>query len=54
MADIRDCDRIEEIITACKPTRIIHAAAHKHVGLMEIKIDDNQKEFGLLDQLLGE
>lgn len=35
IADIRDCERIHEIFGRIKPQVIFHAAAHKHVPLME-------------------
>ncbi|TJX12823.1 polysaccharide biosynthesis protein [Tissierella creatinini] len=35
IASVRDGDRIDEIIKATKPNIIFHAAAHKHVPLME-------------------
>ena len=35
IADIRDRERMNYVIEKCKPQIIFHAAAHKHVGLME-------------------
>lgn len=35
VADIRFADRVEEIVRTCRPDMIFHAAAHKHVPLME-------------------
>lgn len=35
IADIRDEDRLRHIFTACAPQVVFHAAAHKHVPLME-------------------
>jgi FlaA1/EpsC-like NDP-sugar epimerase len=35
IADIRDADRIERLLTQYHPEVIFHAAAHKHVPLME-------------------
>ncbi len=35
IADICDCERIDEIFEASRPHVIFHAAAHKHVPLME-------------------
>ena len=35
IADIRDADRIERLLTQYRPEVIFHAAAHKHVPLME-------------------
>jgi FlaA1/EpsC-like NDP-sugar epimerase len=40
IADIRDADRMERIFAALKPDIVFHAAAHKHVGLMEANIHD--------------
>ena len=35
IASIRDSDRIEEVFQKYRPEIILHAAAHKHVPLME-------------------
>jgi len=35
IADIRDAARLRSIFEQCKPTVVFHAAAHKHVPLME-------------------
>src|SRR5699024_507782 len=35
IADVQDRDRIFDIVSEYKPTIIYHAAAHKHVPLME-------------------
>ena len=35
VADIRDAARIDAIVTELKPSVVFHAAAHKHVPLME-------------------
>lgn len=35
ICDITDKDRVENIFQSCKPQVVIHAAAHKHVPLME-------------------
>lgn len=40
IASVRDRDRIEEVMEECRPNVIFHAAAHKHVPLME----NNPKE----------
>ncbi len=40
IADIRDRERMEHVMEECKPQIIFHAAAHKHVGLMETNIPD--------------
>jgi FlaA1/EpsC-like NDP-sugar epimerase len=40
IADIRDRERLNYVIEKCKPQIIFHAAAHKHVGLMETNMAD--------------
>ena len=35
IADVKDRDRLEEVFLAERPTVVFHAAAHKHVPLME-------------------
>jgi FlaA1/EpsC-like NDP-sugar epimerase len=35
IADIRDRDRLDAVFNATQPEVVFHAAAHKHVGLME-------------------
>jgi FlaA1/EpsC-like NDP-sugar epimerase len=35
IADIRDLDRLQQVFETCQPDTIFHAAAHKHVPLME-------------------
>ena len=35
IADIRDADRIRAVFEAYRPEIVFHAAAHKHVPLME-------------------
>jgi FlaA1/EpsC-like NDP-sugar epimerase len=35
IADIRDLDRMEQVFLKYRPTIVFHAAAHKHVPLME-------------------
>ncbi len=35
IADVRDRDRMMQVVTACRPHAVFHAAAHKHVPLME-------------------
>lgn len=40
IADLRDVERIRQIFEHNKPNVIFHAAAHKHVPLMEINIED--------------
>lgn len=36
IADVRDVSRIEQVMKEYQPTLIFHAAAHKHVPLMEL------------------
>ena len=40
VADIRDRERLENIFNRFKPEIIFHAAAHKHVPLMEQNLED--------------
>ncbi len=40
IADVRDRPRMMQVLDAHKPQIIFHAAAHKHVGLMETNIAD--------------
>lgn len=40
IADIRDAQRINSIFSAHRPEVVFHAAAHKHVPLMEINIEE--------------
>lgn len=40
IADIRDLPRMESIFTHFRPQVVFHAAAHKHVPLMETNIED--------------
>ena len=40
IADVRDGDRIESIFRDHRPDVVFHAAAHKHVPLMEMNIDE--------------
>lgn len=40
IADIRDRDRMDHVFEFYKPEIIFHAAAHKHVGLMEKNLVD--------------
>lgn len=48
VADIRDHDRLEHIFERIKPEIIFHAAAHKHVPLMEKNLED-----AITNNLLG-
>lgn len=40
IADVRDLPRIDSIVKAHRPEVIFHAAAHKHVPLMEFNVED--------------
>jgi len=40
IADIRDFERMKQEVTRSKPHVIFHAAAHKHVPLMENNVED--------------
>lgn len=40
IADVRDLDRLNTVFDAHRPQDVFHAAAHKHVPLMEINIEE--------------
>jgi FlaA1/EpsC-like NDP-sugar epimerase len=40
IGDIKDARKIEKIFDAYKPSVVFHAAAHKHIGLMESNIEE--------------
>jgi FlaA1/EpsC-like NDP-sugar epimerase len=40
IADVRDAARLERVFDAHKPEVIFHAAAHKHVPLMELNMEE--------------
>ena len=40
IADVRDLDRLQQVFDAYQPDTIFHAAAHKHVPLMEANVAD--------------
>ena len=40
IADIRDADRLAAVFAAHRPEIVFHAAAHKHVPLMEDNVED--------------
>ena len=40
IADIRDINRIQDVFTDYRPEVVFHAAAHKHVPLMEINVEE--------------
>jgi FlaA1/EpsC-like NDP-sugar epimerase len=54
IADIGDETRMRAIFTAYRPQVILHAAAHKHVPLMEINPQEAVKNNVLATRLLGE
>lgn len=40
IADVRDLNRIEKVFNQYKPQVVFHAAAHKHVPLMEANVEE--------------
>ena len=40
IADVRDAERVRAVLAAYRPDIVFHAAAHKHVPLMEANVDD--------------
>lgn len=40
IADVRDVERIREVFYSLQPEVVFHAAAHKHVSLMEINVEE--------------
>ncbi len=40
IADVRDAERIQEMFRVHRPQVVFHAAAHKHVPLMEANVED--------------
>lgn len=40
VADVRDRDKLEHVFRTCRPQVIFHAAAHKHVPMMELNPDE--------------
>ena len=40
IADIRDQDRLEATFSDLQPNVVFHAAAHKHVPLMEVNVEE--------------
>ena len=40
IADVRDLPRLQAIFTRYRPQVVFHAAAHKHVPLMEVNVED--------------
>ena len=40
VADIRDLDRLTNVVDNFRPQLIFHAAAHKHVPLMEVNVEE--------------
>ena len=40
IADIRDVDRMKDVFTDFRPEVVFHAAAHKHVPLMEANVEE--------------
>ena len=54
LADIGDAPRMQEIFSEYKPEVIFHAAAHKHVPLMEINPTEAIKNNVFATKLVGE
>ncbi len=54
IADIGDARRMREIFAEYKPAVVFHAAAHKHVSLMEINPTEAIKNNILATKMLGE
>jgi FlaA1/EpsC-like NDP-sugar epimerase len=48
IADIRDTERIEQVFCQHRPDVVLHAAAHKHVNLMEKNVPD-----AIINNVLG-
>ncbi len=48
IADVRDRERLEMIFSAHHPEIVFHAAAHKHVPLMELNVEE-----AILNNVLG-
>ncbi len=40
IADVRDVDRLRNIFEALRPEVVFHAAAHKHVPMMELNVEE--------------
>jgi FlaA1/EpsC-like NDP-sugar epimerase len=54
LADIGDDKRMEEIFAKYKPQVVVHAAAHKHVPMMELNPGEALKNNTLATRRLGE
>lgn len=54
IADVRDRERMRQVFQYYRPTIVFHAAAHKHVGLMEENIPDAVTNNILGTQLLAD
>lgn len=58
IADVKEGDRIREVLAEHRPTTVFHAAAYKHVGLMETNpveaVRNNSIATRLLTRLCGE
>lgn len=54
IADIGDAPRMREIFAQYKPAVVFHAAAHKHVSLMEINPTEAIKNNVLATKIVGE
>src|SRR6185369_7804931 len=54
VGDVGDRERMSSILALYKPQVIIHAAAHKHVPLMECNVTEAIKNNVLATRVLGE
>lgn len=54
IVDIRDCQQINQIFTLYRPEVIFHAAAHKHVPLMEKNVQEAVKNNIIGTRILAE
>lgn len=53
IADVGDADRMREILTSNRPHVVVHAAAHKHVPMMEDNPGEAVKNNALATELLA-
>ncbi len=54
IGDVRDRDAIERLFAQCRPTVVFHAAAHKHVPLMQNNVVEAVKNNVFATELLVE
>lgn len=53
VADIGDADRVQKILSTMRPHAVFHAAAHKHVPLMESQASEAVKNNAFSTQVLA-